>query len=286
MELKLERLDLRLEKKGEKKDQWHQVIFVSVPVKTLKHCQVHFMQAPCNRYENPTKKIATTLLVSKRPQWKSPTAKCIWLDNMHVDKTSPNCDLYTHIQVQIMICTDKSKSWSTGTNIDKSKSWSVHTQSSPNHEQYRSIVGHSDDRKTGNVWHDLTFQRCEGHVWSWWSCAWVCRSGCTQPWQPVAQNKSNYWETEQKLMSGQPRVACTETKPYLSDIAEWNATTDTWNSTWWSTVSGKITVNKWLVWAEASAAGSHLFVQTSVYSQISWHMPMNKKLPRTSLPVL
>ena len=179
---------------------------------------------------------------------------------MHTDKTGPNRDLYTHIQVWIMICTDtgKSKSWSTGTNTNRSKSWSVHTHWNPNHDWHKHkqvqimICTHTDksksylykhgqvqimiyartnkskpwsvqeqtspnhdlythrlvqimnsaevllDSKTGNVWHDLTFQRCEDHVWSWWSCAWVCRSDCTQPWQPVAQNKSNYWETVSK----------------------------------------------------------------------------------------
>ena len=42
-------------KKKKTNDQWHQVIFVSVPVKTLKHCQVHFMQASRNRYKNQMK---------------------------------------------------------------------------------------------------------------------------------------------------------------------------------------------------------------------------------------
>ena len=208
--------------------------------------------------------------------------------------------------------------WQHACRQDKSKLWSVHTHTSPNHDLYRQVQIMIYRYKHRQVQIMICTHIVKSKSWTvqkycwalWWPQNWKCLAWphlskvrgsrlilvimclsvpfrlysamatcCTKQEQLLR-------DCEQKLMSGQPRVACTETKPYLSDIAEWNATTDTWNSTWWSTVSGKITVNKWLVWAEASAAGSDLFVQTSVYSQISWHMPMNKELPRTSLPVL
>ena len=183
-------------------------------------------------------------------------------------QTSPNHDLYTHRQVQIISVQtwtspnhDLRKNKQVQTMIcartDKSKSWSVHTQISPNHEQCRSIAGQQNWKCL--AWPHLSKVRgsrlilvimCLSVPFRLYSAMATC---CTKQEQLLR-------DCEQKLMSGQPRVACTEIKPYLSNITAWNATTGTWNSTWWSTVSGKITVNNWLVWAEASEAGGDLFV--------------------------
>ena len=110
---------------------------VQIMIYRYKHKQVQIM---IYRYKHKQVQIMICTHTLKSKSWLAQT------------QTSPNHDLYTHRQVQIIsvqtwtspnhdLQKNRQVQTMTCARTDKSKSWSVHTQISPNHEQSRSTAG-------------------------------------------------------------------------------------------------------------------------------------------------